>query len=57
VEEVSKIETTKISKNDIHEEEEGTDVGDFSSNLEGYPKMKGKNEKGNEKDISEGNSR
>ena len=50
------IQTTSF-ENDIPEEEEGTDVGDFSSNLEGYPKSKGKNEKGNEEDISEGNSK
>ena len=38
-------------------EEDGIDVGDLSSNLEGYPETKGKNEKGNEETISDGNSK
>ena len=56
VEEDSESESIESSQNDIPEEEEDMDFGDFRSNLEGYPETKGKNEKGNEEDISEGNS-
>lgn len=55
MQEVSEIENTENSENDISEEEDGMDDEDFISNLEGYLETKGKNEKGNEKDISEGN--
>ena len=46
VEEDSKSENTENSENDIPEEEEGTYVGDFSSNLEGYPRLKENMRKG-----------
>ncbi len=57
MEDVSESKNIVSLENDIYEIEDGTDVGDFSSNLEGYLETKGKIEKGNETDISEGNSK
>lgn len=44
------------SAKDIQEDEEGMDVGEFSSNLEGYPGTKGKIGEGNEEETIENNS-
>ena len=46
MEEDYESKNTESSENDIPKEEEGTNVGDFSSNLEGYPETKGKMRKG-----------
>ena len=54
-EENANSESIESFENDIPEEEEGMDVGDFSSNLDEYPETKGKNKKGNDEDISDGN--
>lgn len=56
VEEDSESENMEIPKNENPDEEDGIDFRYLSSNLEGYPKCKGKNEKGNDEAISEGNS-
>lgn len=56
IEEDIEVESTEGSDKDVPEEQEGIDVGEFSSNLEGYSKMKGKNEKGREEETTKNNS-
>ncbi len=54
--EESETEKLESRENINPEDEEDTEAGDLSSNLDGYPETKGINEKGKEEANSEGNS-
>ena len=56
VEEDSESKNTDSKENDIPKEEEGTNVGDFSSNLDGYSERKGKSGKEDKEENNEENS-
>ena len=56
LEEDSESEYTGSKENNIPEEEEGMDVGDFSSNLDGYLESKEKSGKEHMEENSEDNS-
>ena len=53
IEEVTNSKTSNHKEGENREEEENMDVGDFSSNLEGYPSSREKSEQDEEGENSE----